>query len=213
MLVQVGQAETLFAGLDSGRAGNLDHLPTGDRGQDAPVGGGREEPALADHENARPRCLEHRPVRIEQQRQLARRCGRGPVKQPPVDPLVFAEATGNNRAAQGGPAIGSGEHGVDIDLLRLDLDSQITLCLGRLFGLSAGRFVPRWHDRKAQFPVLDSRGACEHQAPRPSGQGAAVERLDARAEPPEVGIELERSPGDDEHGLEDAPAGIGMGEC
>ena len=50
-------------------------------------------------------------------------------------------------------------------------------------------------------------------AMRLCGQGVAVERLDARAQPPEVGIELDHSPGDDEHGLEDAPAGIGMGKC
>ncbi len=61
--------------------------------------------------------------------------------------------------------------------------------------------------------MLDLAGAVGHQGSCLAWQGAAVERLDARAEALEMGIELDRPAGEDQHGLEDAPAGIGMGRC
>ncbi len=128
--LQVGNDQALFARLDSIRGRRLDRLPAGDRGQDAPVRGRRHQPPLADDEDAGSRCLEHGSVRIEEQRQLAARGGGGgSVEQPPVGPLVLAEAALDADAAQGGAMVGGGKDAARIDLSGRDL--QLQLARGR----------------------------------------------------------------------------------
>jgi hypothetical protein len=208
---EIGKCKALFAGLDSLCACHLNHLLTSDRGQDAPVRRGRQQLPSSDGEDTGPRCLEHGPIGVEEERQLAGRDGGEAVEQVAVGPLVLAEAAGDDAAAQRGGSLGSGENGVGSNILRIDLKPRgarrAAVCLGNPGSAGCG------NDRESQFAEIDPHSAIDDQAPRPFWQGEAIERLHARAQPPEMGIELDRSPGDDEHGLEDAPAGIGVGGC
>jgi hypothetical protein len=122
---------------------------------------------------------------------------------------VLTKATRDDVAAQGGGPLWSREDGSDTHILHVDPQARGTPATA---GLRSRGIGPRYKS-EARFAALDPSGAIGNEGPGASGKGVTVERRNARAQPCDMGIELDRSSGDHEHGLEDAPARIGMGEC
>lgn len=116
---------------------------------------------------------------------------------PSVGPLVIAEAAVDDEAAQCRASICGREDLAGLDLRRGDPREW----------WAAGP----WHSGQAQFPVADTAGVVEHRVACPARKPRAVERREARLEALQVCIELDRVAVEDEHRLEDALAGVGMG--
>jgi hypothetical protein len=195
--VQIVQGQPFLTSFDSLCAGHLDRLASGDAGEDAPIGGWRRQPPIPSREDASARCLQRGPVGVDQERQLsASGCRRGALEQPAVRPLVGAEAARDDNAAQGDALLGRGKDLHGLDLGRRDLGLQAAM-LG--------------HHGETKPSVPDALSAIEDQLANIAGRLGLEEGVEAGGEPPEMCVELDRPPVEDEHRLEDALIGIGVG--
>jgi hypothetical protein len=193
---EIVERQLLLTCLDPLGSGDLDRLLTGDAGQDPPVGWRCREPALPGAKDAPARGLEHGAIGVEEQGQLCWRCCRGAFEQPPVRPLVVAEATGDDEAAQRGASLRRWEDLVGLDLGRGDPRDQGPVNPGR--------------NGQPQFPVADLAGAIKHLIACGGRKSGAVERRQARRQALEVGVELDGVAVEDEHRLEDPLAWVGV---
>jgi hypothetical protein len=195
-VAQVVQGQLPLACIDSLRPCDLDRLPAGDAGQDPPVRRGGCQPALAGNEDAASGCLQHGAVRVDEQGQLPswRRCA-GALEQPPVGPLVIAEAAFDNEAAQRDSSLRGWE-----DLVCPDLGCNDPGAQPPVGGC----------DSEPQFAVAYPTAVRQDGAAGAAGELGVVKGAEAAGEALEVAVELDWPAFEDEDRLEDAQARIGV---